>query len=320
MNLEGQIINLNKLAFEKDSKHKMKILERAYTISLSPEVKPGLKVVTAINLSSFYHKENLDFRGMCVLSDTLSALEAQSSLHWEKSVLLINLAALKSSLHSRQESISDLHKSLEFLSKVPETNLNYFTFLISVHLNLFTEFNHLQNYQKSSKHLLTAYNLSSNNLNPAGPLAKHITLFLDSHKSLLNPSPYNSPSSRLQISFSTRSKSNSKNYKKLKIFKKFEKVSQSFDFFSMKNKKKTELWRKIDLVPPLGSLLEEDENCFTSYPKFTLDSSKSQMNSQDREFVREVPSRDPDPEPGVKDPSFARIKEKVRNRLGRKGK
>ena len=321
MNLEGQIINLNKLAFEKDSKHKMKILERAYQISLDPGVKPELKVVTAVNLSSFYHKENLDFRGMCVLSDTLTALEPFSSLFWEKSVLLVNLAALKSSLHSRQESLSDLHKSLDLLSKVHQKATNYFTFLITVHLNLFTEFFHLQHYPDSSKHLLAAYNLSSDHLNPAGPLPKHIAMLLDSHKSLLSPSPYNSPSSRLPASFSTRSRSNTKNYKKFKIFKKFEKVSQSFDLFSMKNKQKPKLWRQNDLNPPLGPLLEEDEGYFTSYPKLTLETSKSQMNSDDRNFVREAASRDPDPEPGVKDPNFSRMKEKVKNRLGRgKGK
>jgi hypothetical protein len=252
-------------------------------------VNPSLRAITAINLSSFYSKQNLDFRGVCVLTEALSSLPHENL--WEKSMILLNLGKLKSSLNYSQDSLSDLLESLNLLQKIPSKDQNFFTVLIVLHFNLSVEFSKLFKFSESEKHLALAKSLSFENLSEENKLFK----FFSQKKSESRPSrasPYKSPRN---LPMSTRSKSSLKDGKT--IYKKFDKISQSFDLVTA-NKERIKKIKKFQ--PPLEALLEEDECFNTSFPNFYLGTCRSWKENEES-VLRKSLNRDPDPEPVVKD-------------------
>lgn len=296
MNIEGQIVNLNKLAFEKDSQHKLKILERAYQMTLSNQVSVSLQVFTVVNLSSFYVKEQMEFRALCLLAETLNALGKYDGYYWERVLVIVNLAKIKASISSGKEALKDLMMCLEFLKFVHIRNCNYYTVLATVHYNLSTEFRIRKEFSQSIKHVMLAKSITVEHLGSYSKLGKLLNASIKYTDCSYDLSPY-SILSNSNSPENTRSKSNLKPASKLKFFKKFEKVSQSSDFSETIHQKSSKFSNIHSLKTPLESLKEEEEFYCTSYPKLTLDSTKSKQTNEN--FHKNLMSHDPDPEPSV---------------------
>lgn len=299
MSIQGQVINLNKLAFEKDSQNKLGLLEKAYQLTLSNQVPIALQVFTVVNLSAFYCKEQMEFRALCVLADTLNILGRYKDNYWEKVLVIVNLAKIKATIHSGKEAVSDLTTCLEFLKLVHLRDSNYYTVLVTVHYNLSVESKLQKLFSQSIKHMTIAKYLTVEHLGINNKVTKFLNFNFKHVDSSFELSPYNLQS-KCASPENSRSKSSLKLKKNLKFFKKFEKVSQSHILSESFHQKPTKIPNYHPLRPLLEPLNEEEEFYCTSYPKLTLSSTKS--NKAPDDFPRRLMSRDPDPEPSIKLP------------------
>lgn len=311
MSIQGQVVNLNKLAFEKDSSNKLGLLEKAYQLTLSNQVPVHLQVFTVVNLSSFYCKEQMEFRALCMLADTLNILGRYKENYWEKVLVIANLAKIKAAIHSGKEAISDLTTCLEFLKLVHFRDSNYYTVLATVHYNLSVECKLQKMFSQSIKHMTTAKYITVEHLGINNKVTKFLNLSFKHTEGSFELSPYNLLS-KCASPENARSKSSLKIKKNLKFFKKFEKVSQSHILSESFQQKSIKNSNYNPLKPPLEALIEEEEFYCTSYPKLTLSSTKS--NKAPDDFSRNLLSRDPDPEPSIK---FPKAKKKIQKKTQR---
>ena len=311
MSIEGQIVNLNKLAFEKDSQHKLKILERAYQMTLSNQVSVSLQVFTVVNLSSLYVKELMEFRALCLLAETLNVLGKNDGYYWERVLLIVNLAKIKASINSVKEALKDLMMCLEYLGFVHFRNSNYYTVLATVHYNLSTELRIRKKFSQSIKHAMLARAITAEHLGVDSKIGRLLNASMKYTDCSYDLSPY-SVFSKSSSPENVRSKSRLKPALNLKFFKKFEKVSQSSELEQTTNKKSSKLGNISLVKTPLEALKEEEEFYCTSYPKLTLDSTKSKQTAEN--FRKSLVIRDPDPEPSVVNQVRKGLKKKVRTK------